>query len=127
MKKIIEINVPDGYREIVNNSDNKIVIEFIKDNKENEMKQFLLSFINGAEIVIKPEFPNSVFYKKNNEIIFELEKSKNENKTYFWVNYHKIWKIFENKFGLNYDDIQSFIKNEVEDTLKCGTVTPIVS
>ena len=125
-KKLIEIEVPDGYNEIVTkNNDGNIIIEFIKPDKTIEMREFIVNMINGCSIQISEKYPDSVFYKKNDQVIFELYKPKNDGKSYFWCNYKVVWSVFYNKFGLNYNETQAFIKNVVEDTLKFGVVTPI--
>ena len=126
MKKKIEIEVPEGFQEKLVNDGSKITIEFVKENKEKEvkMREFLLSWLNGCTIQLSEKYPDSVFYKKDDEVVFELYKEKNEEETYFWVHYDKIWSVFYNKFGLNYDETQSFIKNVVEDTLKLGDIIP---
>jgi len=124
MKKVIEFDVPEGYKEVIVKENSQIIINFIKiDNKE--MEDFFKPFLTDLMIIIKPEFPNSVFYKKDGEVIFELyQDSENKEKRYFYVDYYKIWSVFYNKFNLNYNETQSFIKGQVEDTLKLGSVTP---
>jgi len=122
MKKTIEINIPDGYRENIKEADSKIIINFVKVNKNKAMEDFFKLFLTDLLIVIMIERPNSVFYKKDGEVIFELyQDSNNKNIMNFWVDYYKIWKVFSNKFGLSYDEIQSFIKMEVNNVLKLET------
>ena len=122
MKKI-EINVPDGHKEVIKETENGVTIEFIKVDKEQEMKEFLAPFLTNLTIIHKKERPNSVFYKQGSEVLFELYQ--NEKNRYFIVNYSKIWSVFYDRFGLNYDDTQAFIKREVGSTLKLGSVTPV--
>ena len=127
MKNLIEINIPNEYKKLIKYNDNKIIIDFIKIDKNKEMEDFFRCFLIDLSIVIKPEYPNSVFYKdnKNDEVIFELyQDSENKEKRYFYVHYDKIWSVFGSNFGLNYNETQSFIKDRVEDTLKLGSVTP---
>lgn len=123
-KKLIEIELPEGFEETMVKTENGYLIEVkpIKENKEKEMKDFLLSFINGSTIYLDLEnYPGYVFYNdKNNQILFHYN-IKNLN---LWVNYHKIWSIFENKYGLKYGEIQLFIKTVVEDSLNLNVVAP---
>ena len=121
MKKI-EINVPDGHKEVITETENGVTIEFIKVDKEQEMKEFLAPFLTNLTIVHIEEYPNSVFYKQNDEVLLELYQD--EKNRYFFTDYDKIWSVFHDRFGLSYTDIQAFIKREVESTLKLGSVTP---
>lgn len=122
MKTKIQIEIPEGFKEVIENSENRIIINLVKVDKEQEMRKFLKPFLTNLTIVHSEKYPDSVFYKQNGEVLFELNQY--ENTLYFYVRYDKIWSVFENKFGLSYDDIQSFIKKEVESTLKLKGVTP---
>ena len=142
MKKI-EINVPDVHKEVINEIENGVTIEFVKVDKEQEMKEFLAPFLTNLTIIRKKDYPNSLFYKQDSEVLFELYQ--NGKNRYFIVNYSKIWSVFYDRFGLDYGETQAFIKrggeyfkirasntsqlgvrgsNSVEDTLKLGPVTP---
>ena len=84
------------------------------------MRKFLLSALNGCEIKLSDDWPNSAFHVNNNNIIFEYN-SKNGN---FLVDYKTVWSVFYDKFGLSYDETQAFIKSVVEDTLKLNSLIP---
>ena len=62
------------------------------------------------------------FIKKNGEIFFVLYQDSEER--YFWCDYDLVWSIFHNKYNLNYDETQAFIKNMAEQHLKLLAVTP---
>ena len=121
MKKI-EIEIPDGHKEAIKQTENGVVIEWIKVDKEQEMRDFLKPFLTNLLLVKDERYPGSVFYKQNGEVIFELQKTDRD--TCFWVDYQKIWSVFENRFGLNFTETQSFIKTVVEDTLNLRGITP---
>lgn len=123
MKTKIQIEIPEGFKEVIENSENRIIINLVKVDKEQEMRKFLKPFLTNLTIVHSEKYPDSVFYKQNGEVLFELNQY--ENTLYFYVNYGKIWSVFYKRFGLNYDDTKSFIKKEVESTLKLKGVTPI--
>jgi DNA gyrase/topoisomerase IV subunit A len=90
--------------------------------KEEEMEQWFKSLLNGLKIEINDNKPNSVFYKKDGRYLFELYQDSEER--YFYCNYDLVWSIFENKYKLNYFEIQEFIKSMVEQHLKLGVTTP---
>lgn len=122
MKKI-EIDIPYGHREVIKRTENAVVIEWVKTDKEQEMRDFLKPFLTNLLLVKDERFQSNVLYKQNGELIFELEKLKTELR--FWVDYNKIWSVFHNRFELSHDETQSFIKTEVEDTLNLRGITPL--
>ena len=94
-----------------------------EQDKRKEIENFFKSFLTDLMIFTTPDYPNSVFYIKDDEIIFELQQNpNNKGNRYFYVDYYKFWAVFNSKFGLSYDDTQSFIKGMVEDTLKLGSI-----
>jgi len=96
-----------------------------EQDKRKEIENFFKSFLTDLMIFTTPDYPNSVFYIKDDEIIFELQQNpNNKGISRFLVDYCRIWGVFNSKFNLNDDEIRSFIKGEVEETLKLGTVTP---
>ena len=107
-----EIEIP---KEFLNEIAEKV--KNSKASKEKEMSQFLRVQFNGCEVILKDD---SIFYKKN-EVLFKYDK-KNQ---YFWINYARIWSIFNDKFKLNYNEIQQFIKDWLEVHLNRKGVTPI--
>ena len=67
------------------------------------------------------KYPNSVFWmNKDGEFMFEHDDEKNG---YFWCSYARVWSVFETKFGMKYDEIQSFTKGMVEEHFKCKVNT----
>jgi ABC-type transport system substrate-binding protein len=96
--------------------------ELKKELQKEKMKQWFKSLLNGLKIEIDDNEPNSVYYKKNGRIFFELAQYSEER--YFWCDYDLVWSILENKYNLNYYETQAFIKNMVEQHLKLGVVTP---
>jgi hypothetical protein len=116
MKKI-EIEVPEGYVAKEEKTENGINIIFVKEDKEKEMKEFLREQLNGCVIRLDDNYPNIIFYEKKNKIDFELYK--NVNTVYVHKN---IWCVFENKYNMNYSDIQVFIKKELESILKMESI-----
>ena len=122
MKKI-EIEIPEGCKEVIKSTGNSVVIEWVKVDKEQEMRDFIKPFLTNLLLVKDERYPNSVFYKQNGEVIFEFQKTETELR--FWVDYCKIWSVFNGRFGLNYNETQSFIKTVAEDTLNLRGVTPL--
>ena len=117
----IEINVPEGYIAKEEKTENGINIIFVKEDKEKEMKNFLRENLNGTTIKLNDKYPQSVFYLKNDKVLFELyQDGKNRE---FYVRYDDIWSVFETKYSMEYADIQAFIKNAVETDLKLGSIT----
>lgn len=94
-------------------------VQEIIDKPEITAKQILLELINGCEIKIdKEKYPDSVFFFKNGEYYFEIEKQ------YLWCRYNYVWGVFISEFKMSYADIQSLIKTTVEEHFKCKGLTP---
>ena len=92
------------------------------DKQYSLAEQWFLEQLTDLEEVRLSKYPDSIFYKKNGEVLFEYDK---ETK-YFWVSEEKIWSFFESNFGLNYQEIKELIKGMVEEHLNLGEVTPML-
>jgi hypothetical protein len=90
--------------------------------KEEGMEQWFKSVLNGLQIEIDDNKPNSVFYKKNGKIFFELYQDTEEK--YLWVDYDLVWSVFNHKYILNHAEAQEFITNMVKQHLKLEAVIP---
>jgi hypothetical protein len=104
MENKITIDVPEGYEAKEEKTENGINIVFVKkqdDDKELWLKDdkelWFKSILDGLTVYLNDRYPDSVFYKKENEILFELYKSKNDDKIYFL----SIMKKFGAFFMLN--------------------------
>lgn len=89
-----------------------------KKSKEERFWELILQ-TNSIKID-KEKYPTSTFGFMGEKFLWEYD-SKNG---YLWLSWKLIWSVFETEYGLQYDDIQSFIKKEVEDHFKCKGVTP---
>jgi hypothetical protein len=99
----------------------KQIEELKKDSKHEEMEEWFKSLLNGLEIKIIYDRPNSLFYKKNGKVFFQLYQDLEIK--HLWVDYDLVWSFFEIKYDLNYDETQSFINRMVEKHLKLSNVT----
>jgi hypothetical protein len=82
-------------------------------------EQRFLELIDGMTVKIdKDNYPDSTFFFKNDKCYLEIKNST------LWVRYAEIWQGFEVEFGMKYDEIQSFIKDQMEQHFKIGGVTP---
>ena len=90
------------------------------DQSFDTPEEFFLHVIDGMKIKKQTKYPYSIFWEKNKKILFEQDL---KNK-YLLVDYYPIWSIYENFFCLNGVDIQSFIKDQVEEHLNWKGFTP---
>ena len=99
-------------------------------SKRIEMKNFFYKKLNGCEIMFLKKYTDYIFFIKKDECLFEIykfdkERKKQESKNgWFNVRYDEIWSVFENRYGLNYQQIQVFVQHEVEKLLKLDGFTP---
>jgi hypothetical protein len=93
---------------------------------ESQKEKILMSWMNEnfgpdqLEVVTSDEYPNSIFYKKNGVVVMEQNKKTKD----FWFDYNEIWSIFERFFGMEYKEIQSFLRYWLEETLNLEGFTP---
>jgi hypothetical protein len=97
--------------------------ELKKESKKEEMEEWFKSLLNGLEIRIRNNHPNTVYYKKNGKVFFQLYQDLKIK--HLWVDSDLVWIVFKIKYDLNYNEIQSFIKSMVKKYLKLSKVTPI--
>jgi hypothetical protein len=87
--------------------------------KETEMREFLISKIDGCELYLNSDYPDYIFYiKKNKSGENEILMEKCEKNKTFYIKYTGIWSVFESLYMLQYSDIQSFTQITLEDGLK---------
>ena len=92
-----------------------------KFSQKYAMENLFLEFAVDLKIKIdEKEYPNHVFLFKNDEFYFYFNLKNRD----FRVEYDKIWLIFQSKFQLNYDDIQSFMKYMLEKHFKLMDFVP---
>ena len=60
----------------------------------------------------------------NDKWLFDIQfTGKNKH---FWVKYSRVWKIFYDKYSLQYEDIHRLMKNQMNTRFGMGDVTPLV-
>ena len=64
------------------------------------------------------EYPNSIFWLKDGEIIAQIE-----NPDYFWIN-PQIWTNIMSMFSLKHTETRQVIKNWLEEHYKLGELKP---
>ena len=58
----------------------------------------------------------------NNGWLFDIQFT-GENR-HFWVNYCRVWSIFESRYGLQDDDIERLMKNQMKIHFGLDDITP---
>ena len=100
----------------------KKYINYIKESKQDKYEKIFISLSHLDKLEIKFDFIRYkyyILYFYNESCLFQQDKKNN----YFFINYVKIWLIFEMKFSLDYDDIQSITKDLVERHFKLKDTT----
>jgi hypothetical protein len=98
----------------------KDILRKIKYSRLKPEERFLIDILHNVTIFENEEYPNNLYYKYNNEIVFNYNL-KNGN---FYANNTKIWSILNSKFHLNYQQVSLLIKGMVEEHLKLKEITP---
>jgi hypothetical protein len=100
--------------------ESKVQQQLALKNKQVSAEDTFLKMWNGCETRFDFSKSESVFLLKNNEVWFEQDLKYG----YLWCHHVKIWSVFETEFGMNYEQIQAFIKDLLERRFKLGSLTP---
>jgi len=94
------------------------IIEMSDAPPKPTAKEWLLNFLSEPfEVRLTKE---CITYYRDGQWIFQQDL---KNK-YLWCYYYKVWKVFEIDFILNYNQIQSLIKDVVGKALNCEQFEP---
>ena len=77
-------------------------------------EQRFLELIQGLEIKLDADYPDSIYFFKQDTYFVELDF---KNKI-IWFRYLGFWSVFEKEYGLDYDEIQQLLKNLLEKHFK---------
>jgi hypothetical protein len=81
-----------------------------------------LELIDGLTIKIdKEKHPDSIFFFRGEECHIEIRKST------IWFRYVGFWKVFEDEFGMDYQQIRGFLEIQLEEHFKMKGVTPRIT
>ena len=66
---------------------------------------------------------NRIYYvdKNDNSKVYMRYDQKTK---YVWIDYEKLWSIFESKYGLNYVEVRDFFKGVLKSDYNLRGVTP---
>ena len=91
---------------------------------ESKMEQVIIKYLNkfygDLEEYRTDEYPDKVFYMKDEKIFMEHNLKSGR----LWVDYDTIWTDLETIFSLEELEIQDIITKWVEETYKLEGVTP---
>jgi hypothetical protein len=91
----------------------------MKDKIRKSEFKFLNYLFENMYSVKSKFYPDSTFFKKDDKVILELEKSGT-----LWVLY-SVWTDISDMFSYGYEETQQLIKEWVEAKLKKGVVVPV--
>jgi hypothetical protein len=91
----------------------------ITESQYNKTIDKFISFqFEPHEVKKSSEYPDSIFWIKNGEVIAEINNTK-----YFWVE-SQIWNTISSMFSLKHSETQQVIKDWLEENYKLGGLTP---
>ena len=92
---------------------------------ENKLERVAINWLNKNYGDLEPfetgKYPDFIFYKKGDKIIFDYDKKYGVVS----ISYDEIWLFFESYFGMNQQQIQDLTKVWVEEHYKLGVTTTI--
>ena len=81
-----------------------------------------LNLFNDLESVQSEEYGDYMLYRYKKGHNFMIYDRKNG---YVYINYYEIWSVLEDKFGLNYSEIQRLTKIWLDEVYNLRGVTPL--
>ncbi len=93
----------------------------IRNDMEDEFLEIMRNVIEETD----KKYPDSVLYvdKNTNQIYIKYDQKSR----YLWINYDKLWSIFEKKYHLEYEEIQRFFKDMMGEHYNLRDITPMTS
>ena len=94
---------------------------------ESELNRFIVNYMNkmyhpdDLEIVHSEKLPNSIFYKKDGEVVME----QNLKNRYFVFNYDIIWSYFQDDLGLTFQQVKEGLKIWLDETMNIRGLPPL--
>jgi len=95
-------------------------INRIKHLRLKPEERFLIDILNKVVKVFNDDYPQSIFYRLDDCLLFEQDNKNN----YFWVNNDEIWSVLINKYGLNHQKNRDLIKRLTLNILKIKVNKP---
>jgi hypothetical protein len=90
---------------------------------ENQNRKLQFNYLNylfdGAYEFKSKKYSDSVFWKKNDRVILELDETGHLRVL------RSIWDDASNMFSLDYDETQQLMKEWLEQNLKLRGITPL--
>lgn len=87
------------------------------------LKKIVIKYLNSEfsnlEQYETKKYPDYIFFKKDNKVIFDYNKENG----YVYISYDEIWSFLESFFGLEYKEIQDLTKEWVEEHFKLRVTT----
>ena len=82
---------------------------------ESKLEKFALNWLNDNYGDLEPfeseEYPDYIFYRKGDVVIFEYNKKNNV----VYISYNEIWSFFEMYLNMNYQQIQAITEIWAEE------------
>jgi hypothetical protein len=120
MNKTLKINIPEGF-EIHNFNTETGEVTFRPVKPQITPEELFLQFFDGCTTRFdRKEYPYSIFYfDKDGNYLAEFRSKSNT----FYINYSKVWSIFEAEYSLNYSSTRELMNRLVEEHFKLKDVT----
>ena len=88
---------------------------------QEEFIKYLIDILIYSDEFKINKLNNQEFYK-DDKLYFEYD-SKND---YLFCSYDNVWNIFEDKYGLNYQEIKDLLKDMLVGSFNMSETTPLL-
>jgi hypothetical protein len=90
----------------------------LHQDEEKEYESWFRTMLTDLEISRSTINPGYLIYKKDGVVLYNYD----EKIKWFWVDYKKIWLIFEKKYYFNFDEIRLLTKGMVKKHLNLNDI-----
>jgi len=87
--------------------------------KDNNINNYLETHLSNLKIINNKSYIESIFYYKDQQLIFELEN----NSQNLWV-HNIVWDDLQNICDLTFEETRDIIQNYVEKNYKLYNIIP---
>jgi hypothetical protein len=120
MNNTLKINIPEGF-EIDKFDIQTGEVTFKPVQPQIAPEKLFLQFFDGCVVRFDREnYSDHIFYfDKDGNYLAEFRSKSNA----FYINYSKVWEVFETKYSLNYSSTKELMNRLVEEHFKFKGVT----
>jgi hypothetical protein len=93
----------------------------LHQDEEKSYERWFKEQLTNLYISKSKQHNDILIYKKDDDVLFNY----NEKNGWFYIDFNKIWSVFQSKYHLNYNEIKILTKDIVEEQLNLKVIITI--